>query len=346
MTNTDHPTQTRPISPPIQEIKPSVTPVRPPAGTLPYQEIIALCDFPNEQSADSLGAAGIIRPCRRENVRSAGYDLRLGDEYYMRDSADVRAREGGNEEIVISRLVASSAETLILSPNRVVIVTILERLVLPDDVVGHISLKMELLLRGLIMANQSQIDAGYQGRIFALLYNLSAHPVNLTLDKPILRLELERLPAVSARPYGGKYKDVTLSKALTEPVWSCLEQIQADARDARQKAKSAVHRVGWTQLGGSLITAVLTILITYFSVFGPQKELHFKQAAIEARFDEIRASAKAQAELSAQVAAFAKQLQETLSENAKLQTRVHELEQVRIAPKRSRPQRRAGQEAE
>lgn len=141
-------------------------------SVLTYQDILAACRLQPGDSDDRETDSGPIRPCLKKNVRSAGYDLRLGLEYYLHEEAQ------GNG-LTVSTLTPGVRETVVIPANRVVIVTTHEALSLRSDLVGHLSLKLELLLKGLIMANQSQIDAGYSGWIFALLYNLSNQDVCL-----------------------------------------------------------------------------------------------------------------------------------------------------------------------
>ncbi|HEX2070129.1 MAG TPA: hypothetical protein VHF90_00590 [Thermoleophilaceae bacterium] len=114
------------------------------------------------------------------------------------------------------------------------IVTAKEMVCLGPDMVGHLSLKQDVLLQGLIMASQSQIDAGYEGRIFALLYNLSDNEVTLEYGDSVLRLELVRLAERTEKPYEGDFQGITLAKALQRPVGSSLEGLRHEVDRIRK----------------------------------------------------------------------------------------------------------------
>jgi deoxycytidine triphosphate deaminase len=205
---------------------------------LPHQEILQLCNIAATDPDDKETDTGPIILCSKKNVRSAGYDLRLGLEYYLPDQ-----KEGGAGAIAVQTLDPKAATTISIPANRVVIVSIHEKLNLPNNIVGHLSLKLDLLLKGLIMSSQSQIDAGYKGSIFALLYNLSDRPVEISHLDSILRLELETLLSDTDAPYQGSYKEVPLAKSLRSPIGSSLYALRQDIDSIEGNARTTVESI-------------------------------------------------------------------------------------------------------
>src|SRR4051794_30696324 len=110
-------------------------------GVLTYQEIRTLCGFAEDALPGDEAAAGPIHQALLGNVRSASYDLRIGLEYYLR-------RADAGPELVTRPL--ADQQSLTIAPNQLVVVTAYEQLGLDDDMIGHLSLKMDLLLQGLI----------------------------------------------------------------------------------------------------------------------------------------------------------------------------------------------------
>lgn len=199
-------------------------------GILPYQAIIRLCGLAGNQRSESDGTQGPIRPCLRENVRTASYDLRLGGEFLLHDLDEPSYK-------VAPRQLAKG-ESVVLAPDAVVFVSVLEMVHLPSDLVGHVSLKMDLLRQGLLMGSQSQIDAGYRGQIFALLYNLSDVPVSVQYGESLIRLELTRLPETTEAPYDGDYQDTPLGEAIKTPVPSALQSMRRRVDAADEKIRN------------------------------------------------------------------------------------------------------------
>src|SRR5579859_2804498 len=101
-------------------------------GVLPHQELLTLIPT-------------VIVGGDASCVRTASYDMRIGNDYYLYDESctngtDIRSRGTG----VIS-----------IPPNGLLLCTMQESLKLPPDMVGHLSLKLTLLMKGIIIASQS-----------------------------------------------------------------------------------------------------------------------------------------------------------------------------------------------
>jgi deoxycytidine triphosphate deaminase len=238
-------------------------------GILTHQDILDLCGLPPSGDKSEEGNAGPIRPCLRQNVRSASYDLRLGTDFHSSETSDSGAVSVSG--MPVAKLAKGHDESIVIPPNDVVVVSSLEKLCLEDDLVAHLTLKHDILLQGLIMASQSQIDAGYEGWIFALLYNLTDEKVILKLGESILRLELVKLPEATKAPYGGDFKNAPLSEALIRPVGSSLQDLRRNVErrgkqvdEARASMEASLdkerRRISWTQWIGGIVAALLTVM--------------------------------------------------------------------------------------
>jgi len=238
-------------------------------GVLTHQDILHLCGLPPSGKKSEEGNGGPIRPCLRQNVRSASYDLRLGTDFHSSKTSN--SGVVGVSGLPVAKLQEGVDESVVIPPNDVVVVSSLEKLCLENDLIAHLSLKHDILLQGLIMANQSQIDAGYEGWIYALLYNLTDEKVTLKLGESVLRLELVKLSEATKKPYDGDFKDVPLSKALIRPIGSSLQDLRRDVErrgkqvdDARASMETSLakerRRISWTQWIGGIVAALLTVL--------------------------------------------------------------------------------------
>ena len=237
---------------------PSITSV----GVLAHQDILELCGLAGnaDEQSDRVTGSGPIRPCVRAHVRSASYDLSLGDEYHLRDADGARCGD-----VKVSRLEPSVNEGVVVPAHGAVIVTAYEQLEMDDQTVGHLSLKLDLLLRGFMMGSQSQIDAGYRGLVWALLYNLSDKPRVLKYRDPFMRLELVRLERATTKPYHDKYQRAQLSRALREPIESGLHQMQQQVDTLAGRFRTAT----WFASGIALVALIAGFLPLTMSFFGP-----------------------------------------------------------------------------
>lgn len=233
-------------------------------GVLPYQEILRLCGLKGNTLEEST-AKGPIQPCRRENVRSASYDLRLGlDHYFSQGKPD---DAGDSQKMVVSKLVPGSENQIVLRPNQFVVVSTLEKVCLPKNVIGHLTLKQDILLQGLIMASQSQVDAGYTGWIYPLLYNLTDQEVTLQFKQSIIRLELVRLATATERPYEGDYQGQTLSASLSHRMGSSLAELRKDVKHHEGEVEKRLTRTRTGAIIGTVFALVLPIVLALASGF-------------------------------------------------------------------------------
>jgi deoxycytidine triphosphate deaminase len=212
---------------------------------LPHQDILGLC------------RAGVIQNFEEKQVKTASYDMRVGLDYHLKAKS--------REKFLIQTLDKENAG-IVVNPNAVVIVSLHEHLQLPHDMVGHLSLKVELLLQGLIMANQSQIDAGYSGQIFALLYNLSDQPVVLKHLDEIVRLELHRMEVATEQRYEGSFTDKGLSEVLRQPVGSSLQNLDLQFVEMKSNVD---RKIAQLQIAGVVALGATIGATVYFGFFGP-----------------------------------------------------------------------------
>lgn len=147
------------------------------SGVLPHQWWVAL-----------LEAGMLLEESDLDNVQAASYDLSLGDEYFYAGR--------------IKRL-SSSKPILTIAPYDYAIVTSRERARMPQDMVGRFDLSVGLFSQGVILSNGPQIDPGFEGNLFCLLFNTSSSPVLLRRGHHYATLEVSKILEPSDAPYRG-----------------------------------------------------------------------------------------------------------------------------------------------
>lgn len=124
-----------------------------------------------------------------KSLKSASYDLRLGNKCYYYDSKKIELEDMGCQ--------------LEIEPYTSVLITTMEILCLPDNVVGRFDLRITYALRGLILQVGPQIEPGTNGFLFALLTNMSGKTVCLNQGEPLFTAEfsyLNRSVKISKEP--------------------------------------------------------------------------------------------------------------------------------------------------
>lgn len=128
-----------------------------------------------------------------EMIKGASYDLRLGDEYYYAGK--------------ISKL-SKTNPFLTIEPYDYAIVSCKETACMPRDIIAKFGLTVGLFCQGIILSNGTQIDPGFRGTLFCLLFNTSNRPVHIKRGKHYATIEFNKLIDF-AEPYSGKYQDKT-----------------------------------------------------------------------------------------------------------------------------------------
>jgi len=144
----------------------------------------------------------LIEPFSEESLQPAGYDLRVGDEAYI------------NGKI----LDVKNLGTFVVPPKTYALVLTLERIRLPDDIMGDMKLRSSLAREGLI-GSFAWVDPGWDGKLTLGLYNASDNPVELSYGERFVQIAFLRLEMPARNPYRGRYQGsagIALSKRGTQ----------------------------------------------------------------------------------------------------------------------------------
>jgi deoxycytidine triphosphate deaminase len=125
-----------------------------------------------------------------QNITGAAYDLSLGDEYYY----------GGK-----IKTLTDKEPFILIEPYDYAIVTSKEIAYFPKDIIGRFGLSVSLFCQGIILSNGPQVDPGFRGRLFCLLFNTSNASVFLKRGQHYATFEFHKLIEPTT-PYLGKYQ--------------------------------------------------------------------------------------------------------------------------------------------
>ena len=135
----------------------------------------------------------LLRNANPKRVKGASYDLRLGDEYYY----DGKIQKLSNKKPFLT-----------IEPYDYAVVSCMETAWMPRDIIAKFGLTVGLFCQGVILSNGPQIDPGFRGTLFCLLFNTSNRAVHLKRGKHYATIEFNKLIGY-AEPYEGKYQGKT-----------------------------------------------------------------------------------------------------------------------------------------
>jgi deoxycytidine triphosphate deaminase len=194
----------------------------------------------------------MIYPCDDDNIKSASYDLSIGDEFRFSHEGDISELSDWKTKIVIP-------------PYTICYVLTKETLNLPTDVMATIYPTMSISREGLLMYPQAPIDPGYKGKLYILLHNLTSDYKCKERGDRIASLVFFKLEGNSERPYGynksDKYQSaynlnkLGLGRYNFKFYTSALKEISDTMKQNRDELLSK-----WIPFTVTGITAVLTII--------------------------------------------------------------------------------------
>ena len=131
---------------------------------LPHQEIYRLC-CQNGETEDGKAIKPLIEGYKKENIRTASYDLRLGKQFYLPELNDSEFKkyqyQWQDKFIHNLGLERKHNKSINIPQNGFVLVISYEKVNIPNNLVGHLSLKLFLgfLIRRLYFTHR-QLNGG------------------------------------------------------------------------------------------------------------------------------------------------------------------------------------------
>ena len=144
-----------------------------------------------------------------KQIRSAGVDLRLGNEFRLfKVSAISCIDTRGKPENYTESVVIKDGDPFIIHPGDFVLGNIKEYIRMPEHLVGSVDGRSSLGRLGIVIhATSSSINPGWEGRFVLEITNISRMPVKLYPGQRIAKLTLHKLSSKPERSYA-KRSDV------------------------------------------------------------------------------------------------------------------------------------------
>ena len=155
----------------------------------------------------------VIEPFDPTSVQPSSIDLRVGNQFRVFANSrypfiDVKKQMDDLTELV----EVGEDEPFILHPGEFVLGSTLERVALPDDVVGRLEGKSSLGRLGLLIhSTAGYVDPGFSGYLTLELSNVANLPITIYPEMRIGQLSIFQMTSPAENPYGSgklrsKYK--------------------------------------------------------------------------------------------------------------------------------------------
>ena len=148
----------------------------------------------------------VIDPFVPEAVQPSSVDLHLDNRFRVFRNSRYPYIDVREEQPELTELVeVAGDEPFILHPGEFVLGSTLERVALPDDLVGRLEGKSSLGRLGLLIHSTAGfVDAGFEGNLTLELSNVANLPITIYHGMPIGQISFMRMDGPVENPYGAR----------------------------------------------------------------------------------------------------------------------------------------------
>ncbi len=148
----------------------------------------------------------LIEPLGEGAIQPASVDLHLGHQFRVFRNPKIPYIDVKREYPDLTELVEIGGdEPFILHPGEFALAVTLERVTLPDDIVGRLEGKSSLGRLGLIVhSTAGYVDPGWDGALTLELSNIANLPITLYHRMKVLQISFLRLSEPAEFPYGSR----------------------------------------------------------------------------------------------------------------------------------------------
>jgi deoxycytidine triphosphate deaminase len=180
----------------------------------------------------------LITPFDASKLKPAAYKLSVGESYAMNGD--------------IGRLEPTGTNAIVIPPFGVVIVQTLERINMPNFLIGRWNIRVSWAYQGLFWVGGPQVDPSFRGHLFCPLYNFSDQAVTIRYGDAIAIIDFvtTTMPIRGdSIPYPGSERiliedyNPQLKSALVELATKRIDAAEASVKELASKSQRTQDRL-------------------------------------------------------------------------------------------------------
>lgn len=183
------------------------------------------------------------------NLQAANYDLRLGREVFT--TADEYPKNLGQGNI---------GETVKIAPGEFGVFLTREKIYLPDDLLGLISLKSKYKMKGLVNVSGFHVDPGYYGKILFSMYNAGPNDIFLRYNEPVFMIMFDRLKKPVLQGYDASKGFDQGYRNIPVDIVSSLKGAPVSLKDLDKRVSSLEYQ---RNIYGGILVGLVVIVLGY-----------------------------------------------------------------------------------
>lgn len=193
--------------------------------------------------------APLIKGWKPERVKTASYELSLGDEVFVTSS------KTGTRELLKAR------GQVVIPPGQFALLLTEESIHLPTNAIAFISIKAGVKFRGLVNVSGFHVDPGFKGKLKFSVYNAGSESIVLTRGDPLFPIWFSHLfeSQHDTKPYEGDHQNQQHITAAD--IMNMQGEVASPAalKSELDTLKSAVSQ--WKVITIAILTGLLTAVV-------------------------------------------------------------------------------------
>ncbi len=149
----------------------------------------------SETLTERVQTENLIEPFNSENIKFSSYELRVGNEAFI---------SSNNDGI---KKTLKSGEQFTIPPGQFGLLISEEKVKVPNDAIGFISIKASTKFAGLINVSGFHVDPGFEGKLKFAVYNAGSRNIALTQGTNLFMLWFSCLDRKTSKTYHGEHAD-------------------------------------------------------------------------------------------------------------------------------------------
>ncbi len=191
----------------------------------------------------------VIEPFDDTAVKHGAYELSLGPEAFLTSDDDKRKK------------ILDDGEQLVIPPGQFGLLLTEERITIPNNAIGFISIKAGIKFRGLVNVSGFHVDPGFSGRLKFSVYNAGSQNIVLERKQRVFLVWFSDLDQPTTHVYSGVHANQ--NEITPDDVMRMQGEIASPGqlRKELQELENKVRVLQW--MLGVLVTVVVGFIFLF-----------------------------------------------------------------------------------
>lgn len=142
----------------------------------------------------------LVDPYDASQVIHCAYELSMGSQAWVTSKDTTK----GTIQVDLE-----DRDRICIPPGQFALLLIHERVIIPDDAIGLLSMKSKYKMRGLVNVSGFHVDPGYEGKLVFGVFNAGTLPISITQREPTFQLWYASLDQPTENTYSGHRQKIT-----------------------------------------------------------------------------------------------------------------------------------------